>query len=326
MTSSKSLHREKETRRGRRAESPGQIPSRGLLDVFWRVVADFSDDRVTLISAGVTYYLLLAMFPALGALVSLYGLVSDPGTIAKHIEFLASVFPPGSMDLIFGQLEFLAQQNNSTLSIGVITGFLVALWTANNGIKALFDAMNIAYGETEKRSFLWLNLISFCFTIGALVIAVALMTAIGGVPALLSLLWLDPWAEILAKTARWPILLVLVGAGISTIYRYGPSREQAKLRWLTWGTAFSTLSWLIATLAFSFYIDNFADYNATYGTLGALIGFLVWIWISMIILILGAEINAELERQTTKDSTTGPPMPIGYRGAYVADSVGEASE
>lgn len=310
--------------RGRSAEKPGQIPSRGLRDVFWRTVSEFSEDRVTLIAAGVTYYLLLAMFPALGALVSLYGVISDPATISKHIAFLSSIFPPGAFDLILGQLDSLSQQKSSTLSFGVITGFLIALWSANNGIKALFDAMNIAYGEREKRGFIWLNLVSLGFTFGALIIAIALITAVAVVPVVLNFIWLDQWTELLAKLARWPLLLLLVGIGITMVYRYGPSRHPAKLRWLTWGTAFSTILWLVASFTFSFYIENFADYNATYGTLGALIGFMVWTWISVIILILGAEINSELEHQTTKDTTIGTPRPMGERGAYVADTVGDA--
>ncbi|WP_245294978.1 YihY/virulence factor BrkB family protein [Pararhizobium antarcticum] len=308
--------------RGRLAHTPNEIPVRGLIDVFWRVLSEFSEDRVTLIAAGATYYLLLALFPALAALVSLYGVVADPVTIAKHITFLSGVFPPGSFDLILDQLDALARQKNSTLSIGVFTGFLIALWSANNGIKALFEAMNIAYGEREKRGVVRLNLISLLFTFGAIVIAIALITAIGVIPVVLAYLWLDRWAELLATIARWPALLLLVGSGITMMYRYGPSRNPAKVRWLTWGAAFSTLLWLAASILFSLYLENFADYNATYGTLGALIGFMVWIWISVIVLILGAEINSELEHQTSQDSTIGKPRPMGERGAYVADTIG----
>ena len=312
--------------RGRQADGPGDIPMRGLKDVFWRVVSEFGEDRITLIAAGATYYLLLALFPALAAMVSLYGVVADPLTMAEHVNFLASVLPPGAFDIILDQLKSLTQQMDTTLGIGVIVGFLIALWSANAGIKALFEAMNIAYGESEKRGIIKLNLISLAFTFGAMIVAIALIVAIGVVPVVLAYLWMDRWAEVLASVARWPLLILLVGAGITMIYRYGPSRETAKLRWLSWGAGFSTALWLVASLAFSFYISNFADYNATYGTLGALIGFMVWIWLSVIIVILGAEINAELERQTTKDSTTGTPRPMGERGAFAADTVGSASD
>ncbi|WP_320189019.1 YihY/virulence factor BrkB family protein [Agrobacterium rosae] len=312
--------------RGRFAETPGEITFCGYRDVFWRVFSEFTEDRVTLVAAGATYYLLLALFPALAALVSLYGVFSDPVTIAKHIAFLSTALPPGAFDIIVTQLDALSQQKDSTLSFGVITGFVVALWSANNGIKALFEAMNIAYGEIEKRGIIWLNLNSLGFTLGALLIAIALITAVGVVPAILGYLWLDKWTEFLAKIARWPFLLIVVGCGITMMYRYGPSREPAKLRWITWGATFSTSLWLTASVLFSLYLENFADYNATYGTLGALIGLMVWTWISVIILILGAEINAELEHQTTVDSTTGKPLPMGDRGAHVADTMGAKSD
>ncbi|WP_244598493.1 YihY/virulence factor BrkB family protein [Rhizobium tubonense] len=312
--------------RGRAAETPNEIPAKGLKDVLYRVTSGVLEDRVTLIAAGVTYYLLLALFPALGALVSLYGFVADTTTIATHIGFLSQLFPRGSFDLINNQLTALTEQKPQTLSIGFVTGLVIALWSANNGIKALCDAMNVAYKEAESRGFIRYNLISLVFTFGAVVIAAALIAAIGVVPAVLSYLWLDRWAEILIRLARWPAILGLTLSGIVLLYRYGPSREQAKLRWLSWGAALTTLLWLLASIAFSFYLDHFANYNATYGTLGALIAFMVWVWILIIILIVGAELNAELEHQTAKDSTVGPPRPMGERGAHVADTIGRNSD
>ncbi|WP_094544035.1 YihY/virulence factor BrkB family protein [Brucella pseudogrignonensis] len=309
--------------RGRDAKSPGEIPVRGLRDVFWRVIEAITADRVTLIAAGVTYYLLLSLFPALAALVALYGFVADPSTIMGHVGFLASVFPPGSFDLILNQLTALTLQKASTLSFAFFAGLVVAIWSANSGMKAIFDAMNVAYREKEKRSFVRLNLLSLTFTFGGLIIAIVLIAAIGVLPAVLSYLWLDRWQELLARFARWPLVLVLVGCGIALIYRFGPSRAQAKFRWLNWGVVLSTLLWMSASILFSFYIENFANYNATYGTLGALIGMMVWVWISVIILIVGAELNAELEHQTACDSTTGSPQPMGNRGAFVADTLGK---
>ena len=311
--------------RGRDAEAPQDIPAKGLRDVFWRVVKAIMADRVTLIAAGVTYFMLLSLFPALGALVALYGFVADPTAIMAHIGFLAGVFPPGSFDLIMNQLTSLTQQATSTRSLAFFGGLLVAIWSANSGMKALFDAMNVAYQEDEKRSLVRLNLLSLGFTFCALVVAIILIAAIGVLPAVLKYLWLDDWQEFLARLARWPFIILVFGCGISMIYRYGPSREEAKIKWLSWGVVFSTVLWLVASVLFSFYLENFANYNATYGTLGALIGLMVWVWISVVILIVGAEINAELEHQTRKDSTTGSPKPMGERGAYVADTVGESA-
>jgi len=258
-------------------------------------------------------------------LVALYGFVADPTAIMAHIGFLAGVFPPGSFDLIMNQLTSLTQQATSTRSLAFFGGLLVAIWSANSGMKALFDAMNVAYQEDEKRSLVRLNLLSLGFTFCALVVAIILIAAIGVLPAVLKYLWLDDWQEFLARLARWPFIILVFGCGISMIYRYGPSREEAKIKWLSWGVVFSTVLWLVASVLFSFYLENFANYNATYGTLGALIGLMVWVWISVVILIVGAEINAELEHQTRKDSTTGSPKPMGERGAYVADTVGEAA-
>jgi membrane protein len=312
--------------RGRDAERPRQIPAKGWKDIVWRLVAEVTDDRVPLIAAGTTFYLLLALFPALAAFVSIYGFVADPRTIAEHIAFLGGVLPSGGLDLIRSQLESLARQDTGALSFGFIVGLAIALWSANNGIKTIFDAMNIAYEETEKRSFVRLNLLAFAFTLGAIFIGIAFLVSVGLVPAALALLNLGSLTETLIRILRWPVMLVAVAAGITLIYRYGPSREKAKWRWLTWGAGLATIVWLAASIGFSFYLENFANYNATYGTLGAVIGFMMWTWISVMILIVGAELNSEMEHQTAKDSTTGAPQPIGARGAAMADTLGRSAE
>ncbi|UIK06478.1 YihY/virulence factor BrkB family protein [Neorhizobium galegae] len=308
-----------------RPTRPEEIPARGLKDVFWRVYAGVTQDRISLIAAGVTYYLLLALFPAASALVSLYGFVADPVAIVDRITFLSSVMPADALNIFLDQLRALTTERNTTLSIALIGGLALALWSANNGMKALFEAMNVAYGEEEKRSIVRLNLISLLFTLGALLLAIVILFAMGIVPAVLRYLWLDRWTEIIIRIARWPVMMLFVTGGIMMLYRFGPSREPARLKWLTWGAAFSTVAWLAASIAVSYYLGNIADYNATYGTLGALIGFMVWTWISVIIVVVGAEINAELEHQTARDSTTGRPKPLGARGAYMADTVGERS-
>lgn len=312
-----------EREHGRHAEHPGQIPFKGMKDVIYRVYVSLTQDRVMLVAAGVTFYLLLALFPAMGALVSVYGFVADPTTIADRILFLAQVMPSDGLNIFIDQLKALATEQKSALSFGLVFGLLVALWSANNGIKALFEAMNIAYGEEEKRSFFKLNLVSLTFTFGGILAAIIIIVALGVVPAMIAFLHLDETAETLLSLLRWPLLLVLATIGICMLYRYGPSREPAKMRWLTWGAAFAALFWLLGSLGVTFYLSHVADYNATYGTLGALIGFLFWTWISAIIVILGAELNAELEHQTAMDSTTGHPKPLGQRGAVMADTVGE---
>ncbi|WP_234905841.1 YihY/virulence factor BrkB family protein [Affinirhizobium pseudoryzae] len=314
-----------EEHRGREAERPRDIPAKGLKDVFWRVFAAVQEDRVLLVAGGVTFYLLLAIFPAMTALVSLYGFFADPATITERLSFLNQVMPSEGLNIFFGQLQTLANEKRSALSYGLIFGLAVALWSANNGVKALFEAMNIAYAEDEKRSFLRLNLVSFAFTIGGLIGLIVLVIGLGVIPAVIAFVNLGGVAETVLSVVRWPVLLVLIAFGITLLYRYGPSRERARLRWVTWGAAMAALLWVIGSLGVSYYLSNIADYNATYGTLGALIGFLFWTWISAVIVILGAEVNAELEHQTARDSTTGPEQPMGRRGAYMADTLGETS-
>jgi membrane protein len=308
--------------RGRNAVTPSGLPLEAWKDIFWRVYNEFTADRITLIAAGATFYLLLALFPALAAFVSFYGFVADPVTIADHIAFLGSVLPSGGVELIQSQLLSLARQNNAALSFGFIFGLAFALWSANNGIKTLFEALNVAYDETEKRSFVALNLLSLLFTLAAIVIGILFIVAVGVVPAVLAFVGMSGSEEILISLLRWPILFVVAAAGISILYRYGPSREPAKWRWITWGSVFATALWLVASVLFSWYLANFADYNATYGSLGAVIGFMMWTWISVVILLLGAELDSEMEHQTARDSTTGAELPMGMRGATMADTLG----
>lgn len=316
------LQRAEEPGRGRDAGSPSEIPAKGWKDILYRLWLSIQDDRILLVAAGATFYLLLALFPALTAFVSIYGFVSDPRTVADHIAFLGGLMPAGGLDIISAQMKSLASKDAPTLGFGFIAGLAVALWSANSGIKALFDGLNVAYREREKRSFIYLNAFSLLFTLGALFIAMAMIFAVGVVPAILAFFSLDGWSEAIIRLSRWPALLVATSIGIATLYRFGPSREPAKWRWLTWGAAFASVVWLAASVGFSYYLENFADYNATYGTLGAVIGFMIWTWISVAIVLLGAELNAELEHQTSVDTTVGPARPLGSRGARMADTVG----
>ena len=315
--------REREPHRGREAEWPSQIPATGWKDIAWRLCESLTQDRVMLIAAGVTFYLLLALFPALTALVSVYGLIADPQTITNQLASLNGVVPPSALDIISTQLKSLARQDTNALGIGFAVGLLIAIWGANSGIKALFDAMNIAYDETEKRGFFKLNLISLTFTLGAIVVSILLLLVVGVVPALLAILPLGPVAELLIAYGRWPLMLLVIAVGLAVLYRFGPSREKAKWRWLSWGSGFAAIVWVAASWGFSWYLQNFADYNATYGSLGAVIGLLVWTWISMIVIIMGAELNSEMEHQTARNSTTGRQEPMGSRGARMADTVGK---
>jgi membrane protein len=312
--------------RGRNAEIPEAIPLRGLRDVLWRVVHQLSEDRVTLIAAGVTFYLLLGLFPAISALVALYGLVADTSTMTEHLRELSGMLPAGGFDLIAERISSLSASRNSTLGLTFFASLSIALWSTHSATLAIFDAMNVAYDETEKRGLIRLNLVGLGFTICAMVSAALIIGLVAIIPLVLTYIWLDRFEEQMALIVRWPILFLIVAIATTAVYRFGPSRQPAKLRWLTWGSVLVTVSWFLMSLGFSFYLKHFANYDATYGTLGALIGFLVWIWLSILILIVGGELNAELEHQTAKDTTTGSPRPMGRRGAYVADTLGVSSE
>jgi membrane protein len=312
--------------RGRDASVPEKIPLKGLRDVFWRVVHEVREDRVTLIAAGVTFYLLLALFPGLAALVAIYGLVADPATMAEHLRELSGLLPPGAFDLIAERITSLVEARSSTLGLTFFIGLAVAIWSSHGATLAVFDAMNVAYEETEKRSFIRLNVLALGFTLCSMVAGATMIGLVAVMPVVVSYLWLDQFKENLALVLRWPFLLFVTAAAATAVYRFGPSREPAKLRWLTWGAALVTILWSAMSLGFSFYLDHFANYDATYGTLGALIGLLMWAWLSIVILIIGGELNAELEHQTAKDTTTGQPLPLGLRGAYVADTIGVASD
>jgi len=315
-----------EDSRGREAIWPSQIPMKGWNDVFWRLVREISEDRVTLIAAGSAFYLLLALFPALAAFVSLYGIVSDPTTVTAQIQFLTGLIPAGGLEIVNSQLTSLSLQPRDALSFGFIFSLAFALWSANNGIKTLFEALNVAYEETEKRGFVKLHLVTFAFTLGALMIGIVIFAAIGLVPAILALFPLGNLIEALIRILRWPLLLIFVCCGIAVLYRYGPSRTRAKWRWITWGGTFATIAWFAMSIGFSYYLENFANYNAVYGSLGAVVGFMMWAWLSMTIMLVGAELNAEIEHQTRLDSTIGPEKPMGERGAYVADTLGRTAD
>ncbi len=271
-----SLLAEREEDRGRMARAPFEIPAKDFRDIALRVWRKFNSDRILLISAGVTFYAILAIFPAIAALVSIYGLVADPNTINQHVNDLRGVMPDGALDIIGDQVKRLAAKGNGTLGITLAASLLLSLWSANGGVKSVFDALNIAYQETEKRGFFRLTLQSLVFTGGALLFVILALTAIVVVPVALQFLGVDEKAWYVALL-RWPALLLVVIFGLAVLYRFGPSRNKAKWRWVSPGSALAAVLWLLASGLFSWYVAHFGSYNHTYGSLGAAIGFMTWI-------------------------------------------------
>lgn len=310
--------------RGRHADTPTEIPAKGWKDILWRTYQEFGKDRITSVAAGVTYYALLAVFPAIAALVSIYGLFADPATIQDHLNTMSGFMPGGAMDIIGEQVKRIASKGGGALGFGFIFGLAVSLWSANAGMKAVFDALNIVNNEDEKRSFIRLNLTSLSFTLGAIVFILVALAGIVVLPIILNFIGLGSGTEWLLAIARWPLLLIGVTFGLSLIYRFGPSRDKAEWRWVTPGGIVAAVLWIAVSMLFSWYVSNFGSYNETYGSLGAVIGFMTWIWLSSIVVLLGAEINAEMEHQTVKDTTEGVQQPLGVRGAKMADTVGVA--
>jgi membrane protein len=232
---------------GRLAESPSEIPARGWKDILWRVYEGISEDRILANAAGVTYYALLALFPGIAAMVSIYGLFADPATVVSHLDAIAGFAPGGALEVIRDQLTRLAAQGSTTLGISFVVGLLISLWSANSGIKALFDALNAVYQEKEKRSFIRLNAVTLSFTIATIAFLLITLAGIVALPVILNYLPLPEVTGLLLEIARWPILLVLVAFGITLIYRYGPSRTEPRWQWITWGGAFAAITWLAAS-------------------------------------------------------------------------------
>jgi membrane protein len=306
---------------GHAAAHPAEIPPQGWWSILKRTLSQASDDRLLAEAAGVTFYTLLALFPAIAALVSLYGMVADRATIGEHLQLLSGIIPGGGMELIEEQVQRVASRPGSTLGFGALAGLAVSLWSANQATKAMFDALNVIYEEKEKRGFIRLTLTSLLFTLCGIVFALLALAAVVVLPVVLNLVGFGNRLDWILRLARWPLLLVAIGFALSCLYRWGPSRAKARWRWVSWGSGVAAVLWLAASLGFSWYVENFGSYNETYGSLGAVIGFMTWIWISAAVVLLGGELNAEMEHQTARDTTTGPEQPMGTRDARMADTV-----
>lgn len=310
--------------RGRRASSPLQIPLKGWKDILIRTRKEFADDQVPMIAAGVSFYTLLALFPGLAAFVALYGLFADVAEAQHHLQVLSHILPGGALKFIGDQMIRMAAAQKGGLSLTFVVGLLTSIWSANGAVKALMTGLNIAYEEEEGRSFVRKTLISLAFTLGLLVFGTAAITVLGAGPAVES--YVGHHAALLLNLISWPVLLVAMAAGIALLYRFGPSRDPVRFQWISWGSGVAVIAWLGVSALFSLYVGNFAHYDKTYGSLGAVVGFMMWNWLSNLIILAGAELNSEVEHQTTVDTTVGAPKPMGLRRAKMADTLGAAQK
>lgn len=309
--------------RGRSASSPREVPARGWKDVALRVKDEVKTDQVPLLAAGVAFYAMLALFPALIAVVSVYGLVADPADVQRQITSLTSALPESAASLIGDQLSSIVNSQSSSLSWGLALSLGGVLWSVSSGVQGLIKGLNVAYDEDESRGFVKLRGLALLLTLGAIVGAIAALGLIVVVPIVLRAVGLGAVGEWAVRIGRWPLLALLVAVGLAVVYRYGPDRHSPRWRWVGPGAAIATVLWILGSIGFSVYVNNFGSYNQTYGSLGAVIVLLLWLFLTSFVVLLGAEIDAELEHQTARDTTVGSERPLGRRDAYVADHVGE---
>jgi membrane protein len=306
---------------GAHADDPGDIPRKGWIQVVKRAWKEAKSDQVPLLAAGVAFYSFLALFPAMIAAVMIYGLVRDPADVQRQVDQLSATLPSDAASLLTTQLEAITSTSSSSLGLGLLVSLVLALWSASGGVGNVVSAINIAYDEEETRGFVKRKALSLLLTLAAIVFVVVAISLVAVMPALLdNLVDAGPvrWG---LEALRWLGLVVAMSFALAVLYRLAPDRDDAQFRWVSVGAVVATVAWLVASLGFSLYVDNFGSYNKTYGALAGVVVLLLWLWLTTYVVLLGAEINAEAEQQTAADTTVGPEQPLGRRGAVKADSL-----
>lgn len=313
----------REMGRGREAASPSEIPARGWRDILLRVKQRLSENNLSIVAAAVAFYVFLALFPSMAAMVTIYGLIANPADVEQLVSVTAGILPREARAFLDEQLGWITAQPPQALGIGLVVSLLLTIWGATKGVRAMITALNIVYGEEEKRGFIHLSLLSFVLTLGTILAGITALIIIVGIPAALEFITLPEQIETLIRLAPWPMLAMGVMAGLAVLYRYGPARQRARWKWVSWGSVFATVLWIAGSALFSLFVAKFGNYNETYGSVGAVAVMLLWLQVSAYVVLLGGQINAEMEHQTRRDTTTGPPQPMGERDAYVADTLGK---
>lgn len=308
--------------RGRAATRPAAIPRSGWRDILWRVGARVGRDYVSLMAAGIAFFALLALFPALATLAALAAIVFEPGLVAAQMDTLRNIAPDAALDVLARQSETFTRNEDGTLGLTALAGLAVSLFWASRGINNLIDGINMAYGEAETRSFLRRNLEAVALTTALTLIALLALGGAVALPALVAGAGVEGWTDHVVTWARWPLLAIFAMISLALIYRYAPSRTSPQWRWATPGAVLATCVWLVASVLFSVYVSNFGSYDPTYGALAGVVILLLWMWLSCFVVLLGAQLNAEMEHQTRHDTTLPPEREMGERGAYMADTLG----
>ena len=316
-------HEFNESGRGRHAEKPSDIPAPGWMDILKRTFQQLGEDNLSIVAAGMAFYAFLAMVPALAALISIYALIADPATVTQHIESIAHVLPEQTRPILHDQLTRLSS-NDEAAGWGVAVGIFLALFGAMKAVTALITGLNITYDESERRGFFKLYAVTFALTLAGIIGALLVIGLVAVGPTLVRVLGGGESAASIFKIVSWPLLAGLFMFALAGLYRYAPCRQKPQWRWVTWGATTATVLWMIGSAGFAFYASKFGGYEETYGSLGAIVIFLMWMYITSYVILLGSELDAEMERQTKKDTTTGPEKPMGQRGAHAADTLGAA--
>lgn len=309
------------TNRGQQADKPREIPTSGWKDVFKRVKDQLTQDHISIVAAGIAFYFFLAIFPALVAIISIYGLVNEPAQVEQQLAAITDILPQQAHQMLEERLKSIAGQSGGTLGWGVAISILVSLWSANKGTKSLFEGVNIAYNEKDERGFLKQTGLTLLFTLGGMIVGILSLALVAAFPALVGNLGLPETVQNIISWARWLLLALIVVFSVSLVYKYAPHRSKPQFKWVSWGAMVATVLWVAGSLLFSWYVNNFGNYQEIYGSVAAVIILMLWFNLTSFVILLGAEINSELEHQTARDSTVGEPQPMGERNAYFADHV-----
>ena len=314
----------KNNSRGRHIKKPRNMPLLGWRDILLRVRNRLDTDNLGLIAGGVAFFFLLAIFPAISAMVAMYGLVNDPTDMQEQFQSFSQLLPTEASEIILSQLQEVTRQSSASLSMGALLGMLFAFWSSMKGMLAMIRALNVVNLEDEKRGFFELRFFAFFLTVCSVIFVVVCLFLIAFIPLLLNNLGLASFSETLFSLLRWPLLTVMILVMLAIIFRFAPSRNNARWVWIMPGTLVAVVLWLIGSILFSWYTSNYAQYNATYGSLGAVIVLLLWFYLTAYIVLIGGVLNSEMEHQTGVDTTIGEEKPIGQRKAEVADTWGES--
>ena len=306
---------------GVHAEKPTQIPWAGWKQILKRAWAENKADNMPIIAGGVAFFGFLSVFPALIATISIYGLVASPETVARQVSDLSAQLPQDAASLIGKQLKAIVDNSGGALSIGLTVSILAALWSASGGVGNLITAINLAYDEVEARGFVKLRALSLGLTLGAIVFVLITFSLVAVVPGVIEALPLGIVGTILAQVLRWGLLLAVFAGSLAVLYRVAPDRDAPRFTWVSLGSVIVTVIWVVVSVGFAIYVDNFGSYDKTYGAIAGVIVLMLWLYLTCFLVLLGAEINSEAEHQTAHDTTEGPPRPMGQRDATMADEL-----